>query len=405
MTLMPTLKIVAIVGTRPEAIKMIPVLRELRARPEFQLTIVSTALHRQMLDQVFGLFDIAPDIDLNVMRPNQSLNDIVHRAVQGIDTVLQSCAPDMLLVQGDTTTAFIAALAAFYRRIEVGHIEAGLRSYHRYNPYPEEINRRLISEVASVHFAPTENSVDNLVREGIGREHIYLTGNTVVDCLVQIAGSGKDTLSQYLPRAFRMNGGRMILVTAHRRENLNGPIKELCEAISCMASMFPKTRFLYPVHMNPKVREVVMPTLSGLPNVALTEPLPYCTFVEAMASAYLILTDSGGVQEEAPSLGKPVLVLRETTERPEGVALGTAKLIGTARHRIVSETLYLLRDHTEYERMAAYRSPYGDGLAAKRTVQGLLHHFGLGERPTSFQAARPKLFVSGRESAGVLKTA
>ena len=405
MTLMKNLKVLAVVGTRPEAIKMVPVLRELRARPEFELTVVSTAQHRQMLDQVFGLFDIVPDIDLDVMRANQSLNDIVHRAISGVDEVLESCSPDMVLVQGDTTTAFVAALAAFHRRIDVAHIEAGLRSYNRYNPYPEEVNRRLISGIASVHFAPTEGSVDNLVREGIRREQIYLTGNTVVDCLMGIARAGKDTLSQYLPRVFRLNGGKMILVTAHRRENLNGPIKELCEAIACMALMFPKTRFLYPVHMNPRVREVVLPTLSNLPNVALTEPLPYCTFVEAMASAYLILTDSGGVQEEAPSLGKPVLVLRETTERPEGIALGSAKLIGTARHRIVSETLYLLRDHAEYERMAAVRSPYGDGSAAKRTVQGLLHHFGRADRPFSFQATKPRILFQGSENTGLAKTA
>jgi UDP-N-acetylglucosamine 2-epimerase (non-hydrolysing) len=402
---MKNLKVLAVVGTRPEAIKMVPVLRELRTRPDIELTVVSTAQHRLMLDQVFGIFDIAPDIDLDVMRANQSLNDIVHRAVSGMDKVLESCSPDILLVQGDTTTAFVSALAAFHRRIEVAHIEAGLRSYDRYNPYPEEVNRRLISEVASVHFAPTEGSVDNLVREGIRREQIYLTGNTVVDCLMRIARAGKDTLSQYLPRVFRLNGGRIILITAHRRENLNGPIKELCEAVSCMALMFPKTRFLYPVHMNPRVREVVQPALSNLPNVALTEPLPYCTFVEAMSSAYLILTDSGGVQEEAPSLGKPVLVLRETTERPEGIALGSAKLIGTTRHRIVSETLYLLRDHAEYERMATFRSPYGDGFAAKRTVQGLLHHFGCAERPLSFQATIPRVVFRESERTSLLKTA
>ena len=401
---MNKLKVLAVVGTRPEAIKMVPVLSELRTRPDIELTVVSTAQHRQMLDQVFGLFGITPDIDLDVMRANQSLNDIVHRAVRGVDKVLETYTPDILLVQGDTTTAFIAALAAFNRRIEVGHIEAGLRSFNLYNPYPEEVNRRLISVVGSVHFAPTERSVDNLVREGVRREDIYLTGNTVVDCLLGIAQSSTDTLSQYLPRTFRMNGGRLILITAHRRENLNGAIKELCEAVSCMASMFPKTRFLFPVHKNPKVREVVFPTLSKFPNVALTEPLPYCTFVQAMASAYLILTDSGGIQEEAPSLGKPVLVLRETTERPEGVALGAAKLIGTARHRIVSETLHLLRDHTEYARMAAFRSPYGDGQAAKRTVQGLLHHFGRGESPISFQSTRPRVLFPGA-SAGLGKIA
>lgn len=402
---MTNLKVLAVIGTRPEAIKMVPVLRELRTHPDVELTIVSTAQHRQMLDQVFGLFGITPDIDLDIMRANQSLNDIVYRAVKGMDEVLETCSPNVLLVQGDTTTAFVSALAAFNRRIEVGHIEAGLRSYNRYNPYPEEINRRLISEVASIHFAPTECSVDNLVREGIRRQDIYLTGNTVVDCLMGIVRAGKNTLAQYLPRGFRMNGSRMILITAHRRENLNGAVKELCEAIACIASMFPKTHFLFPVHKNPKVREVVLPALSKFPNIALTEPLPYCTFVEAMASAYLILTDSGGVQEEAPSLGKPVLVLRETTERPEGIALGSAKLIGTTRHRIVSETLHLLQDHVAYERMAAFRSPYGDGLAAKRTVQGLLHHFGRAESPISFQATIPRVLLGGSERVVLSKTA
>jgi UDP-N-acetylglucosamine 2-epimerase (non-hydrolysing) len=377
-----------ILGTRPEAIKMVPVLRALQLRDDVEVKLISTSQHRQMLDQVLNLFGIVPDFDLDIMRPNQSLNEIVHRAVAGLDKVFETCAPEIVLVQGDTTTAFVAALAAFYRRIEVAHIEAGLRSFDPYNPYPEEINRRLISGIASIHFAPTDKNVGNLIREGIPAERIYLTGNTVVDCLMGIANAKTNRLAKYLPRGFHLNGSRMILITAHRRENLNGPIRELCEAVATMALMLPKTKFLYPVHMNPKVREVVFPILSAIPNVGLTEPLPYCEFVEAMASAHVILTDSGGVQEEAPSLGKPVLVLRETTERPEGVALGAAKLIGTSRHRIVSETLYLLRDHSEYARMAAFRNPYGDGFAAQRTVQGLLHYLGRSSRPKDFDAVR-----------------
>jgi UDP-N-acetylglucosamine 2-epimerase (non-hydrolysing) len=397
------LKVVGIIGTRPEAIKMVPVLRELRTREDIDLEVVSTAQHRQMLDQVLNLFGIVPDIDLDIMRPNQSLNEIVHRAVIGLDKVFEECSPDVVLVQGDTTTAFVAALAAFNRRIEVAHIEAGLRSFDRTNPYPEEMNRRLISGVANIHFAPTQKSADNLLREGVRQEEVYLTGNTVVDCLVGIANAGKNTLAQYLPSGFRVNGNRMILITAHRRENLHGPIRELCEAVAGMALMFPKTKFLYPVHMNPKVRDVVFPILSGIPNVALTQPLAYCEFVEAMAASYLILTDSGGVQEEAPSLGKPVLVLRDTTERPEGVALGAAKLIGTERHRIVSETLYLLRDHAEYARMAAFRNPYGDGHAAERTVQGLLHHFGFGPRPAAFEVEKPVTPFPQQPQAAVLE--
>jgi UDP-N-acetylglucosamine 2-epimerase (non-hydrolysing) len=368
---------------------MVSVLRTLRRREDVNLTVVSTAQHRQMLDQVLALFEIQPDIDLDVMRPNQTLNQIAQRAIAGLDQVLEGCSPDVMLVQGDTTTAFVAALAAFYRKIEVAHIEAGLRSYDRENPYPEEVNRRLISGVASIHFAPTENNVDNLLREGTPREQIYLTGNTVVDALIGIAHCEKNMLAQYLPRGFHPSGSRMVLITAHRRENLNGQIGELCQAVAGMALMFPKTKFLYPVHMNPRVREVVYATLGRISNVALTQPLPYTAFVQAMAASYVILTDSGGVQEEAPSLGKPVLVLRETTERPEGVALGAAKLIGTDRHRIVSETLSLLRDQVEYGRMAMARSPYGDGHAAERTVQGLLHHFGRGEAPQPFEAVTP----------------
>jgi UDP-N-acetylglucosamine 2-epimerase (non-hydrolysing) len=402
---MKPLRILGVVGTRPEAIKTVPVFRELRRREDVELKVVSTAQHRQMLDQVLNLFGISPDIDLDIMRPNQSLNEIVHRAVAGLDKILETCSPDVVLVQGDTTTAFVAALAAFYRRVEVGHIEAGLRSFDRYNPYPEEMNRRLISGVASIHFAPTEKSADNLMREGVPEEQVYLTGNTVVDCLIGIAKAAKNGLAQYLPRNFHLDGNRMILITAHRRENLHGPIREMCEAVAGMALMLPRTKFLYPVHMNPKVREVVFPILSGIPNVALTDPLPYCEFVEAMAASYLILTDSGGVQEEAPSLGKPVLVLRDTTERPEGIAQGAAKLIGTNRHRIVSETLYLLRDHVEYERMAALRNPYGDGRAAERTVQGLLHHFGRADRPQPFEAAQPCVMSRQLETVPLEKTA
>jgi UDP-N-acetylglucosamine 2-epimerase (non-hydrolysing) len=351
-----------------------------------------------MLDQVFGLFGIAPNVDLGVMKPNQSLNSIVERAIHGLDEILEQLTPDVVLVQGDTTTAFVSALASFHRKIEVGHVEAGLRSNDRYNPYPEEMNRRLISGVASLHFAPTEESFLNLVREGIAEDNIYLTGNTVVDCLMGVASTARNFLAPYLPPTFHLNGKRMILITAHRRENHQGPIRELCEAVAEMAREMPELSFLYPVHMNPRVRETVFPLLSGLPNVALIEPLPYCAFVEAMASSFLILTDSGGVQEEAPSLGKPVLVLRETTERPEGVSAGSAKIIGTNRQRIVTETLRLLRDRTEYERMAACRSPYGDGRAAERTVQGILHHFGMSARPQAFMARTEHSLVTADQA-------
>lgn len=381
------IRVLAVAGTRPEAIKLVPILHKLRAHPDVSLQLVSTAQHRQMLDQVFGLFDVYPDIDLDIMRPNQSLNEIAQNAIAGLDAVFASHPPDIVLVQGDTTTAFAAALAAFHRRIPVAHVEAGLRTFQRYHPYPEEINRRLISQIATIHFAPTATSADNLLREGVAASAVYLTGNTVVDCLLEIAHAEARTLAEYLPRNFVNGAHRLILVTAHRRENQSGAIAELCEAIAGLALMLPGTRFVYPVHKNPNVRAAVYPILSGLRNVALTEPLPYRAFVEAMALSYLILTDSGGVQEEAPALGKPVLVLRDTTERPEGVHAGSALIIGTARDRIVSETLRLMADAAEYQRMARCRSPYGDGLASSRTVQALLHHFGMADRPSPFHAA------------------
>ena len=385
---MRRLKTLAVLGTRPEAIKMVPVLRNLRNHEKVELVVVATSQHREMLDQVLQLFGVVPDVDLDIMQARQSLNEIVRRAVDGLDRVMHEHAPDVLLVQGDTTTAFTAALAAFHRRIPVGHIEAGLRSYDPYNPYPEEVNRRLISGVASIHFAPTEQSAKNLLREGVSPEKIYRTGNTIVDCLLEIVRGGPNSLANYLPPHFQLNGHRLILVTAHRRESWHEPMQELCEAVAQLARELPDARILYPVHLNPVVRETVLPILSGLPNVALTDPLPYCAFVEAMAASYLILTDSGGVQEEAPSLGKPVLVLRETTERPEGLALGAAKLVGTDRHAIVSATLRLFRDESEYRRMVSRRNPYGDGRAAERTVQGLLHYFSMGPKPEPFVAER-----------------
>lgn len=383
---MRRIKALAVLGTRPEAIKMIPVLRVLRSQENIQTVVVATSQHREMLDQVLQLFGIIPDVDLDIMQPRQSLNDIVRRAVEGLDRVLREHTPDILLVQGDTTTAFAAALAAFHQRIPVAHVEAGLRSYDVNNPYPEEVNRKLISGVASIHFAPTKQSAQNLVTEGISPQKIYRTGNTIVDCLLDITRAQPHSLAGHLPAHFQVNGHRLILVTAHRRENWYGPMQELCEAIAELATELPEARILYPVHLNPIVRETVFPILSGLPNVALISPLSYCAFVEAMAASYVILTDSGGVQEEAPSLGKPVLVLRETTERPEGLASGAAKLVGTDRRAIVSATLRLFRDESEYRRMVSADNPYGDGRAAKRIVQGLLHHFSMGPRPEPFGA-------------------
>jgi UDP-N-acetylglucosamine 2-epimerase (non-hydrolysing) len=381
------LKCIAVMGTRPEAIKMAPVLREFRKYSNVDLFVVSTAQHRQMLDQVLNLFDIIPDADLDVMQPRQNLSDIVSRTLQRLDPILKEQVPDMLFVQGDTTTAFAAALSAFHRGIPVGHIEAGLRSYDSLNPFPEEMNRRLISGIATFHFAPTEQSADNLRREGVKSDRIFVTGNTVIDALQQVLSERRNLLEPYLPAGFTGNGHRLLLVTAHRRENWNGPLSQLCEALRELARKLPELRILFPVHLNPKVREIVFPALSNVPNIALTDPLPYGAFVEAMAASDLILTDSGGVQEEAPSLGKPVLVFRETTERPEGMALNAARLVGTQRSEIVQGALKLLCDEKEYRRMIATENPYGDGLAAHRIVQAVLHHFGQSSRPQPFRPA------------------
>ncbi len=381
---MQKVRALTVIGTRPEAIKMVPVIQELRRHRTTETVVVSTAQHRQMLDQVFSLFNLVPDVDLNIMQPRQSLNDIVCHAVEGLDRVCQEYNPDAVLVQGDTTTAFAASLAAFNRKIPVGHVEAGLRSGQLWNPYPEEGNRRLISSISSIHFAPTKSSADNLRRENIAPSSIFVTGNTGIDCLLRIAEERAGHLNGFLPEGFHVDGRRMILVTAHRRENWAAPLEHLCNAIRELAFEHPEMWFLYPVHLNPAVRETVMPRLSGLHNVALTEPLPYGAFVEAMAASHLILTDSGGVQEEAPSLGKPVLVLRETTERPEGVAGGAAMLVGMEKHKILQATRRLLNDEFAYQQMVGYRNPYGDGRAARRTVEGLVHWMGLGPRPQMF---------------------
>ena len=395
---MKKIKTLTVIGTRPEAIKMIPVIQELRSHHQTETVVVSTAQHRQMLDQVFSLFGLQPDVDLNIMRPLQSLNGIVCHAVEGLERVMRNHCPDAVLVQGDTTTAFAAALAAFNCKIPVGHVEAGLRSGALWNPYPEEGNRRLISGIASMHFAPTRKSAENLQRENISNNSVYVTGNTGVDCLMQILEAHVDYLAPFLPEGLKISGRRMILVTAHRRENWAEPLQHLCNAVKELASEFPDIWFLFPVHLNPIVSETIMLGLAGLSNVVLTKPLPYGAFIQAMAASHLILTDSGGVQEEAPSLGKPVLVLRETTERPEGIARGTAVLVGMEKEKILQATRHLLTDERAYARMVGYRNPYGDGYAAQRTIEGILHWFGLGPRPKmfddgslfQFELARPR---------------
>jgi len=386
---MPPLKVLNVFGTRPEAVKMAPVVRALQQRPdEFETLIAVTAQHRTMLDQILRGFDITPHFDLNIMQHGQSLTEITNRVLQGLAPILEDTSPDIVLVQGDTTTVFAASLAAFYgystgKRTLVGHVEAGLRTENKFDPFPEEMNRRLTTCLADIHFAPTRLAKANLLRYGVPEESIYITGNTVIDALLYSAAL-PDYASSPTPR-----DSRFLLVTAHRRENWGEPLRNICRAIRDIVERFSELQVIFSMHKNPIVRAVVMEELAGRERVHLIEPPDYFDFVKLMRDAYLILTDSGGVQEEAPSLGKPVLVMRRTTERPEGVEAGTAKLVGTAREDIVEMVTSLLESPTLYEKMARAVNPYGDGKAAERIVQALLHFFGRStERPADFAPAR-----------------
>ena len=350
---------------------MAPVIRELRKHPtRVDLRICVTGQHREMLDQVLHLFEIAPDHDLDIMRANQSLAEVTAAALTGLDGVMALEQPDWVIVQGDTTTAMVASLVAFYHRARVAHVEAGLRSWDRAHPFPEELNRRLADSLSDLHFAPTEVARQNLLREGLDGSTVIVTGNTVIDALHWVAGMpAPDDLEALIPR----NGARLLLVTAHRRESFGPPMKEICLALSDLAARYrDSVHVVYPVHLNPHVREPVQRLLGDVPNIALLPPLDYLRLVHLMKHAYLVLTDSGGIQEEAPGLGKPVLVLREVTERPEAVAAGTARLVGTSRHRVVSEAVRLLEEPGEYEHMARAVNPYGDGHAAERIVAALI---------------------------------
>lgn len=363
------LKVAVIFGTRPEAIKMAPVVKQLKKKSQlFQSLVIVTAQHRQMLDQVLKLFAIKPDYDLNIMQPNQELDQLTSRLIIKVSKILKTEKPDVVLVQGDTTTTFAASLAAFYQKITVGHIEAGLRSWQKYHPFPEEINRKLVSQLADLHFAPTLTAKNNLLNEGIPAENIHLTGNTVIDALLYIDKKLKGKSLKLLPQIERK---KFILVTTHRRENLNGNLENICQAILELKRKHKNTDFVFSVHLNPAVQEVVQHYLSHVKGVYLTPPLAYFTFVQLMSKAYLILTDSGGVQEEAPALGRPVLVLRKVTERPEGLKAGTVRLIGTQATDIVEQTSLLLTKPKLYQQMAKAVKPYGDGKAAQRVVSVL----------------------------------
>jgi UDP-N-acetylglucosamine 2-epimerase (non-hydrolysing) len=359
-------RIAVVFGTRPEAIKLAPVVLALRADARLETLVCVTGQHRTMLDQTLDTFSIAPDADLNVMQPGQTLAGLTARAITQLDEFLLECRPNLLLVQGDTTTAFAAALTAFYHKVPLGHVEAGLRTRDIMNPWPEEANRELITRLAALHFAPTDAMRCNLEREGVSSERIHVTGNTVVDALLLTVTQVK--LNPPIIPGFRPDHRRLVLITGHRRESFGCGMEAICHAIADLALRFPDVRFVYPVHLNPNVREPVTRILHGtnLHNVNLLEPLPYREFISLFLQATLVLSDSGGIQEEAPSLGKPVLLLRDTTERPEAIECGTVKLVGTRRETIVSETTRLLTDAAQLETMSRVSNPFGDGHAAER---------------------------------------
>jgi UDP-N-acetylglucosamine 2-epimerase (non-hydrolysing) len=377
------LRIAAIFGTRPEAVKMAPVVAALRASSDFHPLVIVTAQHREMLDQVMGVFDIVPDRDLDIMLPEQSLVDITTRALAGLYAALGELRPAMAVVQGDAHTTFIGALAAYYHRIPIAHVEAGLRTDDKYQPFPEEVNRRMTSVLADLHFAPTERARQNLLREGLPAERIFVTGNTVIDALQAIVERAAVGLPPGVPP---LDGRRMVLVTTHRRENWGEPLRQIYLALLDLLERFPDVELVFSVHPNPAVRRVVDAVLAGHPRAHLIEPPDYAPWVHLMQRAYLILTDSGGIQEEAPALGKPVLVLRQKTERPEGIEAGSLLLVGTDRTRIVAEATRLLSDAGAYEAMARTRNPYGDGRAAERIVQAIRYFFG--RRPDPPEAFR-----------------
>jgi len=360
------LKTMFVFGTRPEAIKMAPVIKELERRAEKFIPVVAvTAQHREMLDQVLDLFSIKPDYDMNIMTPGQNLFDITAKALQGLKPILEEEKPDILLVQGDTTTTFVASLAAFYFKVKVGHVEAGLRSFDKFHPYPEEINRKLTTVIADYHFAPTETAKRNLLAEGIPEERIHVTGNTVIDALVQTV-SPEYGFTQPELESVDFNEKRIILVTSHRRENWGEPLQHICSAIKEIVEQNQDIEVVFSVHLNPLVQQTTQDILGNLDRVHLIKPLDYEPFVQLINKSYLILTDSGGIQEEAPSLGKPVLVLREVTERPEGVEAGTVRIVGRNKDNIIRETQRLLDNSEDYERMACAVNPYGDGHASER---------------------------------------
>ena len=364
---MEKVKVMSIFGTRPEAIKMAPLVKQLEKNSEIESTVCVTAQHREMLDQVLETFNIKPDYDLNIMKQGQTLSEITSRVLQGLESVMKEVKPDIVLVHGDTTTTFAAALAAFYNQIDIGHVEAGLRTDNKYSPYPEEMNRQMVDRMTDMFFAPTNLSKQNLLRENVDESKIYVTGNTAIDAMATTVRN-----DYYHPELdWLENGERLILVTAHRRENLGDPMRHIFSAIRRLVDNYPDVKVIYPIHLNPKVRDVAHEIFDGCNRVKLIEPLEVFDFHNFINKCYMIMSDSGGVQEEAPSLGKPVLVLRDTTERPEGIDAGTLKLVGTNEENIYEEASKLLSSQEEYEKMSKAANPYGDGHASERIVEAI----------------------------------
>jgi UDP-N-acetylglucosamine 2-epimerase (non-hydrolysing) len=365
------IKVMSIFGTRPEAIKMASLVKELEKREEVKSIVCVTAQHREMLDQVLNTFDIKPDYDLNIMKQGQTLADVTTRALIGLEKVIKEVKPDIVLVHGDTTTTFAGALAAFYNQVAIGHVEAGLRTDDKYSPYPEEMNRQCVDRMTDLYFAPTEISKNNLLKENISEEKIYVTGNTAIDAM----STTVDQDYVHPDLEWIKPDERMILLTAHRRENLGEPMRHIFKAVKRIVDEFSDIKVIYPIHMNPKVREVASEVFDGCDRIRLIEPLEVFDFHNFQNKSYIILTDSGGIQEEAPSLGKPVLVLRDTTERPEGIKAGTLKLVGTDEEVIYEETKKLLTYIDEYEKMSKASNPYGDGHASERIVDAIVKYF------------------------------
>ncbi len=381
---MKNIKVMAVFGTRPEAIKMCPLVLELKKYENITPVVCVTAQHREMLDQVLNIFGIKPDYDLDIMKTRQTLNGITTRVLEGMEEVLKKEKPDIVLVHGDTSTSFVAALAAFYEQIKVGHVEAGLRTYDIYSPFPEEMNRQLTGRIANLHFSPTQRNFDNLVKENIDTEKIYITGNTVIDALKTTVKDNYQFENECL-KSLDFENKRVIVVTAHRRENLGKPLEDICTAISEIVDEYEDTEVVYPVHLNPAVRETVWGILGNKERVHLIDPLDVMELHNAISRSFMVMTDSGGIQEEAPALAKPVLVLRRETERPEAVAAGTVKIAGVSKDVIKSLAKELLDSPGEYRKMAQAANPYGDGEASRRICEAILYEFGVfSNKPDKF---------------------